>query len=123
MMVVVFQLRQMPAVAAASFVVGAGRNLDEGVGNRLWKTGRRTHHTRNLNSHRGGGPTPTRRGAGGELVVQLVNRDGVDDQPEAAGAQVRSLTQFYSVDFLQSRIDVKKCVFKKRTIKVCVSCC
>ena len=83
MMVVVFQLRQMPAVAAASFVVGAGRNLDEGVGNRLWKTGH-TDNTRNLNSHRGGGPT-TRRAAGGE-VVQLVNRDGVDDQPEAAGA-------------------------------------
>ena len=37
--------------------------------------------------------------------------------------QVWSLTQFYSVDFSQSRIDVKKCVFNKRTIKVCVSCC
>ena len=37
--------------------------------------------------------------------------------------QVWSLNQFYSVDFLQSRIGVKKCVFIKRTIKVCVSCC
>ena len=37
--------------------------------------------------------------------------------------QVWSLTQFYSVDFLQSRIGVKKCVFNKRTIKVCASCC
>ena len=37
--------------------------------------------------------------------------------------QVRSLTQFYSVDFSKSRIGVKKCVFNKRTIKVCVSCC
>ena len=37
--------------------------------------------------------------------------------------QVWSLTQIYSVDFLKSKIDVQKCVFKKRTIKVCVSCC
>ena len=37
--------------------------------------------------------------------------------------QVWPLTQLYSVDFLKSRIDVKKCVFNKRTIKVCVSCC
>ena len=29
----------------------------------------------------------------------------------------------YSVDFSQSRINVKKCVFNKHTIKVCVSCC
>ena len=36
--------------------------------------------------------------------------------------QVWSLTQFYSVDFSQSRVGVKKCVFYKRTIKVCVSC-
>ena len=33
------------------------------------------------------------------------------------------LTQFYSVDFSKSRIDVKKCVFSKRTTKACVSCC
>ena len=37
--------------------------------------------------------------------------------------QVWSLTQFYSVDFSKSRMVVKKCVFNKRTIKVCVSCC
>ena len=37
--------------------------------------------------------------------------------------QVCSLTQLYSVDFSQSRIGVKKCVFNKCTIKVCVSCC
>ena len=36
---------------------------------------------------------------------------------------VWSLTQFYPVDFSQSRIGVKKCVFNKRTIKVRVSCC
>ena len=36
--------------------------------------------------------------------------------------QVWSLTQFYSVDFSQSRIRVKKFVFHKRTIKVGVSC-
>ena len=37
--------------------------------------------------------------------------------------QVGSLTQLYSVDFSQSRISVKKCLFNKRTIKVCVICC
>ena len=37
--------------------------------------------------------------------------------------QVWSLTQFYSVDFSNSRIGEKKCVFDKRTIKVCISCC
>ena len=36
--------------------------------------------------------------------------------------QVWSLTQLYSVDFSLSRIGVNKCVFNKRTIKVCVSC-
>ena len=37
--------------------------------------------------------------------------------------QVWSLTQFYSVDFSQSRIGVKKSAFfNKRTIKVFVSC-
>ena len=44
--------------------------------------------------------------------------------PRCSGSlQVRSLTQFYSVDFSQSGIGVSKCVFNKRTIKVCVSCC
>ena len=37
--------------------------------------------------------------------------------------QVWSLTQFYSVDFSPSRFCVKKCVFNKHTIKVCVICC
>ena len=37
--------------------------------------------------------------------------------------QVWSQTQFYSVDFSKSRIGVKKCVFNKHTIKVCVSHC
>ena len=40
--------------------------------------------------------------------------------------QVWSLNQFYSVNFLLSRINVSKCLketlFYKRTIKVCVSC-
>ena len=36
----------------------------------------------------------------------------------ASGGQDWSLTQFYSVDFSQSRLGVKKCVFNKRTIKV-----
>ena len=53
-------------------------------------------------------------GAGQQVWV---TRDGPD------GKQVWSLTQFYSVDFSQSRIGVKKFVFNKRTIKVCVSCC
>ena len=34
---------------------------------------------------------------------------------EAGQLQVWSLTQFYSVDYSKSRIDVKKCVFNKRT--------
>ena len=36
--------------------------------------------------------------------------------------QVWTLTQFYSVDFPQSRISEKECDVNKRTIKVCVSC-
>ena len=36
------------------------------------------------------------------------------------GDQVWSLTRFHSVDFSKSR---KKCVFNKRTIKVCVNRC
>ena len=45
------------------------------------------------------------------------------DVSQADVGQVWSPTQFYSVDFSQSRIGVKECVFNKRTIKVCVSCC
>ena len=41
---------------------------------------------------------------------------------EPGGDQVWSLTQFYSVDFSQSRIGARKCFFNKRTFKVCVSC-
>ena len=44
-------------------------------------------------------------------------------ESEENNQQVWSLTQFYSVDFSKSRIGVKKCVFNKRTIKVCVRCC
>ena len=47
---------------------------------------------------------------------------GLGHGGESGGNQVWSLTQFYSVDFSQSRIGVQKCVFNKRTIKVCVSC-
>ena len=43
------------------------------------------------------------------------------DDPDVE--QTWSLTQFYSVDFLQSRIGVKKCIFNKHTIEVCISCC
>ena len=36
--------------------------------------------------------------------------------------RVWSPTQFYSVDFSQSRISVEKCTFYKHTIRVCISC-
>ena len=36
--------------------------------------------------------------------------------------QVWQLAQFYSVDLSKSRIGGKKCVFNKRTVKVCISC-
>ena len=48
----------------------------------------------------------------------------IDSIPGATRwGKVWSLTQFYYVEFSKSRIDVKKCIFNKRTIKVCVSCC
>ena len=49
---------------------------------------------------------------------------GTSTAPAGQGPvqQVWSLTQFYSVDFPQPRIGGRKCVFNKRTIKVCVSC-
>ena len=53
---------------------------------------------------------------GGEEWIEVAAVGGGADQ-------VWSLTQFYSVDYSKSRIGVKKCVFNKRTIKVCVSCC
>ena len=37
--------------------------------------------------------------------------------------QVWPLTQLYFVDFSKSSIVVKKCVFNKRTIKVCINYC
>ena len=43
---------------------------------------------------------------------------GTIQNNEAGSGQVWSLTQFYSVDFSQSWIGVRKCVFNKRTIKV-----
>ena len=36
--------------------------------------------------------------------------------------QVRSLTQFYSVDLSLSRSGVGKCLLNKHTMKVCISC-
>ena len=55
----------------------------------------------------------------------LARIDSTDDWAylTSAFSQVWLLTQFYSVDFSKSRIGVKKCVFNKRTIKFCVSCC
>ena len=60
----------------------------------------------------------------GVLVGDFLG-DGVGGVTVMAGAaeQVWSLTPFYTVDFSQSRISVKKCVFNKCTFKVCVSCC
>ena len=52
-----------------------------------------------------------------KLSWRLKNEHG-----ENSCKQVWSLTQFYSVEFLQSRIGVNKCVFYKRTTKVCVNC-
>ena len=49
--------------------------------------------------------------------------DEVKTLEELAEWQVWSLTQLYSVDFSQSGIGAKKCVFNKRTIKVCVRWC
>ena len=50
------------------------------------------------------------------LVHGLEQRQCQSDDP-AVVVQVWSLTQFYSVDFSQSRIGVKKCVFNKRKIQ------
>ena len=64
-------------------------------------------------------------GEGRELAAQKGGQNLTDSGscPLPGWVQVWSLTQFYSVDFSQSKIGVKKCVFYKRTIKVCVSCC
>ena len=74
-----------------------------------------------------GGPAGGRGGSCVTVAAAAVTSgpgaDGGIGRGEKLPAQVWSLTQFYSVDFSKSRIDVKKCVFNKRTIKVCVSCC
>ena len=67
--------------------------------------------------------------AGGGSNVDTLTAEQIDallmrhDQVSLPKDQVWSLTQFYSVDFSQSRTSVNKCVFYKRTIKVWVSCC
>ena len=62
-------------------------------------------------------------GGGGALVAESLDRPKPVLALGVGATQVWSLTQFYSVDFSQSRIGViKKCVFNKRLIKVCVSC-
>ena len=58
------------------------------------------------------------KGLQADIESLLLGQQGLD----AAQVQVWSLTQFYSVDFSKSRIGVKKCIFNKHTIKVCVSC-
>ena len=56
------------------------------------------------------------------LLETGVSPDSTNEDGLTALHQVWSPTQFYSVDFSKSRIDVQKCVLNKRTIKVCVSC-
>ena len=78
-----------------------------------------------------GGGESGRGGKGGQRGVNGAYNNILTTAPDMAGQarvsssifQVWSLTEFYSVDFSKSRIGVKKCVFNKRTIKVCVSCC
>ena len=60
---------------------------------------------------------------GSMLVSGLRAAGGVVFADLTGGDQVLSLTQFYSPDFLQSRIGVNGCVFNKCNIKVCVTCC
>ena len=50
-----------------------------------------------------------------------VRRGGTVGQRRTGEIKLCSLTKLDPVDFSQSRISVKKCVFNKRTIKVCVS--
>ena len=61
---------------------------------------------------------PKKRAA--QLIAEKRGRKSIAGE---CPPEVWILTQFYSVDFLQSRIGVKKCVFNKRTIMVCVSYC
>ena len=55
---------------------------------------------------------------GSMLVSGLRAAGGVVFADLTGGDQVLSLTQFYSPDFLQSRIGVNGCVFNKCNIKV-----
>ena len=48
--------------------------------------------------------------------------DGCVDGLVSLTESIQVWSLFYSVDFSQSRIGVKKCVFNKHTIKVCVRC-
>ena len=59
----------------------------------------------------------------GFVYLSMIVLSNFDMLNEPTMIQVWSLTQLYSVDFSQSRIGLKKCVFNKCTIKVCVSCC
>ena len=52
-------------------------------------------------------------------VLPRVRQGGDEAVILPARGQVWSITQFCSVDFTQSRIALKKCIFNKRTIKVC----
>ena len=59
---------------------------------------------------------------GSMLISGLRAAGGVVFADLTGGDQVLSLTQFYSPDFLQSRIGVNGCVFNKGNFKVCVTC-
>ena len=60
---------------------------------------------------------------GGSLMASVQNDNNGVTKEVIKGpwgfAKVWSLAQFYSVDFLQLRIGVKKCVFNKRIIHLC----
>ena len=66
---------------------------------------------------------PNRENAstGEKRLALLTGLGSISIQPSTG--VLWSPTQLYSADFSQSRIGVRKCVFNKRTIKVCVSCC
>ena len=55
-----------------------------------------------------------------DIIFNLCN--GIDVAETERKVPGHYLTQFYSVDFSQSNIGVKRGVLNKRTIKVCVSC-
>ena len=70
-------------------------------------------------------PNPIHSDASTDKDYSYVTDSGHAVAPKCDVNQVWSLTQCQvtSVHFSQSRIGLKKCVFNKRTIKVCVSCC